>query len=82
VNADLPGEPGMRRPGLRMHPRTRPVGIAEAAIRMRLWEMQEEYDLTDVEMMRVLIGAQQGISKYMLRAERHPGDPERKADEE
>lgn len=66
---------------MRLHSRTLPVQKAGNQIKMSLIEMQQEHDLTNVEMLRVLIEAQQEITKYMLRDERHPGDPEHKADE-
>jgi hypothetical protein len=58
------------------------VQKAENHLKRYLWEFQEEYALTDLELLRALIDAQQTVTKYMLRAERHPDDPERKADEE
>ncbi|WP_341719844.1 hypothetical protein QQG74_09160 [Micromonospora sp. FIMYZ51] len=67
---------------MRLHARTMPVQRASNAIRAELDRLQDEHDLTDIEMLRVLIEHQQNITKYMLRAERHPNDPERKADEE
>lgn len=72
----------MAAPGLRLHPRTMPVREAEAAISFAITTLQRDWDLTDIEMLRALLEAQQGITKHMLRAERHPDDPERKADEE
>ncbi len=66
---------------MRLHERTMPVQRASNAIRSELTRLQDEHDLTDVEMLRILIEHQQTITKYMLRAERHPDDPERKADE-
>lgn len=71
----------MTAPGLRLHPRTRPVLKAEAAIKMAIITLQREWGLTDTEMLRALLEAQQVITTRMLRAERHPDDPERKADE-
>ena len=68
--------------GLRLHPRTMPVQKAEAAIKMAIFTLQREWGLTDIEMLRVLLESSQGITRYMLRAERHPDDPEAKADEE
>ena len=68
-------------PGLRLHSRTMQVQGAEANIRLKLIEFQQEYGLTDIEMLQILHLAQLSILKYMLRAERHPNDPERKADE-
>lgn len=67
---------------MKLHPRTLDVQRASSAIRGRLLDMQETHGLTDVEMLRVLIEHLQTITKYLLREERHPGDPERKADEE
>lgn len=71
----------MRAPGLRLHDRTRPVQRAEHDIRDKLLALQEEHDLTDIEMLQVLSSAEGEILKYMLRRERHPDDPEKKADE-
>ncbi|MFJ1539214.1 hypothetical protein ACIODS_11795 [Micromonospora chalcea] len=58
-----------------------PVQQASRAIRDALDGLQQEHDLTDVEMLRVLFEHQQDITKYMLRRERHPNDPDKKADE-
>lgn len=66
---------------MRLHEGMMPVQKASNAIRTELDRLQEEHDLTDIEMLRILIEHQQTITKYMLRAERHPDDPERKADE-
>ena len=73
---------GRRAPGLRLHSRTMQVQGAEAHIKLRLIELQQEYDLTDIEMLQILHLAQLSVLKWMLRAERHPDDPDRKADEE
>ena len=66
---------------MRLHPRTRPVERAKLDLREQLLTFQEEHDLTNVEMLQALTEAQQVVLKYMLREERHPGDPDRKADE-
>ena len=66
---------------MKLHPRTLPVQGAEASIGLALIDMQREHDLTDVEMLRALLSCIQHISTHLLRAERHPGDPDRKADE-
>lgn len=71
----------MRAPGLRLHDRTRHVQRAEYDIRGKLLDLQEEHDLTDIEMLQVLNSAEGVVLKYMLRRERHPDDPEKKADE-
>jgi hypothetical protein len=73
---------GSRPPGLRLHKRTRHVQSAEAHFQSNVFEFQQQSDLTDIEMLQILIECQRSITKYMLRAERHPDDPERKADEE
>jgi len=39
-------------------------------------------DLTVIELVGILLQETQAIHKYALRAERHPDDPDRKADEE
>jgi hypothetical protein len=66
---------------VRLHPRTLPVQSASNKIRTELDRLQEQYDLTDVEMLRVLLDHQQSMTKYWLREERHPDEPDRKADE-
>jgi len=71
-----------RAPGLRLHPRTMPVQKAEGHFKRYVYEFQVEYNVTDIEMLRILIDTQQSITKYMLRAERHPDNPDQKADEE
>jgi hypothetical protein len=58
------------------------VEAASAKLHTLLVEFQVEHDLTYVEMAGLLLERQQTLVKYMLRDERHPDDPERKADEE
>lgn len=72
----------MSAPGLRLHPRTMQVQRADAALGMTLAKFQGEHDLTNIEMARILSGQLDSVLKYALRAERHPDDPDRKADEE
>jgi hypothetical protein len=67
---------------IRLHERTQAVAVASKQISTKLWELQEEHELTDVEMLQAIASHQQSMLKYMLRAERHPNDPETKADEE
>lgn len=54
---------------MKLHPRTLPVQKASIEIRTALDRMQEYHDLTDLEMLRVLIEHQQNLTKYMLRIE-------------
>lgn len=58
-----------------------PVQRAGADLHMYLCTFQQEYGLTDAEMMTVLAENVERWAKFQLRAERHPDDPERKADE-
>lgn len=54
---------------------------ASNAIRYQLHLLQKQYDLTDVEMLIVLLEHQRELTKYLLRDDCHPGQPDRKADE-
>lgn len=67
---------------MRLHERTIPVQKAANQIAMALIELQEEHDLTDIEMLQILSNRQLDILRYMLRDERHPGKPDARADEE
>lgn len=71
----------MSAPGLRLHPRTMPVERAKAELGMILARFQADADLTDTEMLVILAEQRRRLLKYRLRAERHPDDPDRKADE-
>lgn len=44
-------------------------------------EVQAEHHLTAVELARALLAHMETLTRYMLRMERHPDDPDRKADE-
>ncbi|MFD0853581.1 hypothetical protein ACFQ07_15195 [Actinomadura adrarensis] len=66
---------------MRLHPRTLPVQSAGAELKAQLIAFQIEHDLTNVEMLGLLQDAASDVTRRLLRAERHPNDPERKADE-
>lgn len=66
---------------MRLHERTLHVQGAGAQLKFKLIEFQGEHDLTDVEMLGLLQDAQRGITKRLLRAERHPDEPGKRADE-
>ena len=72
----------MRAPGLRLHPRTMTVQHASNELHGYLLQLMDTHDLTWAELAVILTERQQSALKYVLRAERHPDDPERKADEE
>lgn len=56
------------------------VRMAQAEVTVAVWKLQAEHDLTDVEMLQAIAGWQDTKLKHMLRAERHPDDPDRPAD--
>ena len=71
-----------RAPGLRLHPRTMPVQSAGADLHGCLLEFQQAHELTDAEMLGLVVEHTGRIARWMLREERHPGEPDHKADEE
>ena len=64
------------------HPRYESVIGAQADIAVKLNDLQREHSLTNVEMLQAVTSWQGTVFKYMLRAERHPEDPHKSADEE
>jgi hypothetical protein len=69
--------------GLRLHSRTMQVSRAEAEFRVVVLAFLDAHDdLTDIELAGIMLLAPAIPIKYALRAERHPEDPSRKADEE
>ena len=71
----------MTAPGLRLHPRTMPVQRAEGKLHGHLLDVMTEFDLTYTEAAVILASLTSNALKYALRGERHPGNPDRKADE-
>lgn len=66
---------------MKLHSRTIPVQAATAELKLTLLDFQEGHDLTDVEMLGALQEIESNITRRLLRAERHPDNPGRKADE-
>ncbi|MBV9727451.1 MAG: hypothetical protein JO299_20015 [Gammaproteobacteria bacterium] len=66
--------------GIRISEEAMQVRRAQSAIAVRLCELQEEHDLTDIEMLQAVHQWQGTALKYMLRAERNPDDPDKPAD--
>lgn len=66
---------------MRLHERTLPVQKAEAEFGLMWIDFCQENDLTYVEALQILNGTIAGHLKYMLRAERHPDEPEKRGDE-
>lgn len=56
------------------------VRRAQTEIEIVVYRMAEDRKLTRIELLQALTEAQQGLLKDMLRAERHPNDPDRAAD--
>jgi hypothetical protein len=67
---------------VRISARAQAVSIAQAEIAVKLSELQREHGLTSIEMLQAVTTWQATALKYMLRAERHPDDPGKGADEE
>ena len=66
---------------MKLHERTMRVQAAGAQLKFDLIKFHDEHDLTLIEMLTLLQDAQRSITKHLLRAERHPDDPSRRADE-
>jgi hypothetical protein len=66
---------------MRLHPITMMVKSAEAEPREFLVHWIERHEVTWCEMARALTEQIHVYLKYILRAERHPEDPNKKADE-
>lgn len=66
---------------MRLHPRTLVVREAETAFGTALLKLVEKHNLTEIEVIRMLLGEAQSWSIYILRRERHPRHPNKKADE-
>lgn len=67
--------------GIRLHPRTLPVNRAGAEYYSWLLKFQEEHQLTDAEMLLIMADAETRLLTMILRCERHPDNPDKKADE-
>lgn len=67
--------------GIKLHKRYFVVRTASLELQSALAVIVDKHKLTFVETLKLLTEAQQDELKYMLRAERHPKNPEKKADE-
>jgi hypothetical protein len=73
---------GKRPPGLRLHKRTMKVQSAEAEFRTMVLAFEHDKGLTITEMAQILTTCLQRQLTALMRCERHPDDPTRKADEQ
>jgi len=66
---------------LKLHYRTMTVQRASVALHEATLKLADTYDLTWIELAMILGERQQAVLKYPLREERHPDNPDKKADE-
>lgn len=66
---------------MKLHERTPIVQKAEAELGVALWAHPAVKELTPLELTSVMARLTAGAVRLALRAERHPDDPEKKADE-
>lgn len=67
---------------MRLHPRYAIAKDAELQIGTAIGAAIREHDITYAELLVILAEQQRKWAVYLLRTERHPEDPDRKADEE
>jgi hypothetical protein len=79
----LAGFPGLFGGGgvVRLHERTALVSRAKTELNALVWEWMDKRDVTYVEAVRCLLEVTSNITRYQLRMERFPDDPDHKADE-
>ncbi len=64
-----------------LHPRTKLVEAAQNDIRLFILEVQSKRGLTFHEILKILGEEITNVSKYAIRDERHPDNPNKKGDE-
>jgi len=67
---------------MKLHRRTRLVEEAQGEFTMFLLDWIKKYKLTYGELFSILSYSMKDNAKYMIRAERHSGDPDKKGEEE
>ncbi|MGV8131216.1 MAG: hypothetical protein ACP5N7_03915 [Candidatus Pacearchaeota archaeon] len=67
---------------VKINPRYTIVKEAEMRFRSFFLDLEKEYSLTFGELFQILSSSMADLSKYLIRVERHPSDPEKKGDEE
>jgi hypothetical protein len=66
---------------VRLHERVAVTQPAEVDLSSRIIDWLDLHDLTYAEAIRILAYELAKLTKYPVRQERHPDDPEKKADE-
>lgn len=67
---------------MRLHERTRIVGNARRELAEAVEDIADKHGLTLVETAYIVHEAQSWWLRYLLRADRHPDDPSKKADQQ
>lgn len=67
---------------MKVHPRLFEVSAAEAELQMEFIRIAQKHEITVIEALGILTRMAQQQAVYALRAERHPKDPAKRADEE
>lgn len=65
---------------MRRHPRSIIVQQAECDMREAFGKVVQKHDLTFAEIVQILAGDLLSWTKWAIRAERHPGDPDKPGD--
>lgn len=66
---------------LKLHERTKTVQQARNTLQGHVIDVVESHELTAGEVVCILLELARNWANYVLREERHPDDPEKKADE-
>ena len=66
---------------MKLHERTMKVERARAELHNYILDFTEQHELTDAETAGILIYLTERFNTFILREERHPGNPDKKADE-
>ena len=67
---------------MRMHKRTAIVSRAQGDLKNCVCGIVKKHGLTHGELTKILASELLDWNKYLIRGERHPGDPDKKGDEE
>jgi len=67
---------------MKRHPRAIAAQKAESEISESISAIAEKHELSDIELLQIMNGLLATTLKYMLRAERHPDNPDLPADVE
>jgi len=66
---------------MKLHPRFKVTQEASDKISKAVSDIQNDYELTDWELVGILLEEALQVKRYALRSERHPNDSNKKADE-